>query len=79
MIDDQTMTSLIRREMPDAHVQVWDLTGTMDHLRVHVKSQAFAGKSPLDRHRMVEHAVREARADGRLHALEIRTDVLEQQ
>ena len=77
MIDDRSMTDLIRRELPDAHVQVWDLTGTMDHLRVRVRSKAFAGKSPLDRHRIVEHAVREARADGRLHALEIRTEVLE--
>ncbi|HTV75319.1 MAG TPA: BolA/IbaG family iron-sulfur metabolism protein [Candidatus Acidoferrales bacterium] len=77
MIDDQGMTSLIRATLPDAHVQVWDLTGTMDHLRVLVKSKAFAGKSLLDRHRMVEQAVREARADGRLHALEIRTEVLE--
>jgi len=77
MIDDQTMADLIRREIPDARVKVRDLTGTMDHLRVEVKSKAFAGKSPLDRHRMVENAVREARADGRLHALEIRTEILE--
>lgn len=77
MIDDQTMAELIRREIPDARVEVRDLTGTMDHLRVQVKSKAFAGKSPLDRHRMVERAVREARADGRLHALEIRTEILE--
>jgi stress-induced morphogen len=77
MIDDEGMTFLIRETMPDALVQVWDLTGTMDHLRVLVKSKAFAGKSLLDRHRMVEQAVRGARADGRLHALEIRTEVLE--
>jgi stress-induced morphogen len=77
MIDDEGMTFLIRETMPDALVQVWDLTGTMDHLRVLVKSKAFAGKSLLDRHRMVEQAVRAARADGRLHALEIRTEVLE--
>ena len=64
------------RAMPDAHVQVWDLTGTRDHLRVLVKSRAFVGKSPLDRHRMVEAAVREARAEGWLHALEVRTEVL---
>ena len=74
MIDDQSMTELIRRSIPDAEVRVWDLTGTMDHLRVLVRSREFAGKSPLDRHRMVEQAVREARTDGRLHALEIRTE-----
>jgi stress-induced morphogen len=77
MIDDQTTADLIRLEIPDAQVEVRDLTGTMDHLRVRVKSKTFAGKSPLDRHRMVEYALREARADGRLHALEIRTEILE--
>ena len=63
--------------MPDAEVRVWDMTGTMDHLEVFVRSKAFAGVSPLDRHRMVEEAVREARADGRIHALAIRTEVVE--
>jgi stress-induced morphogen len=79
MIDDKTMTELIQGALPDAKVRVWDLTGTMDHLRVHVKSQAFAGKSLMERHRMVEKAVRPARADGRLHALEIRTETMEQE
>jgi stress-induced morphogen len=77
VIDQSTMLEMLRRTMPDAQVQVVDLTGTMDHLRVIVRSQAFAGKSLLDRHRMVEAALREARADGRIHALEIRTQTLE--
>jgi stress-induced morphogen len=76
MIDDNTLIGLIRLEIPDAQIVVEDITGTMDHLRVHIQSKAFAGKSPLDRHRMVEHAVREARADGRLHALEVRTETV---
>jgi stress-induced morphogen len=74
MIDDNTLIELIRLEIPDAQILVEDITGTMDHLRVRIQSKAFTGKSPLDRHRMVEHAVREARADGRLHALEVRTE-----
>jgi stress-induced morphogen len=49
----------------------------MDHFDVLIRSQYFAGKSPLDRHRMVEKALAEARADGRIHALAIRTDLLE--
>jgi stress-induced morphogen len=77
MIEGATVGNLLRRSMPDAQVDVFDLTGTKDHLRVFVRSKAFAGKSPLDRHRMVETALREARADGRIHALEIRTEVLE--
>ena len=77
MIEDEAMIALLRRAMPDAQVAVTDLTGTRDHLRVLVRSRAFAGKSLLDRHRLVEAAVAEARADGRLHALEIRTETLE--
>ncbi|MGH7709615.1 MAG: BolA/IbaG family iron-sulfur metabolism protein [Vulcanimicrobiaceae bacterium] len=77
MIDATGLSALIRRTVPDAEVRVTDLTGTMDHYRVLVKSNAFAGKSLMDRHRMVEAAVRDARADGRLHALEIRTELLE--
>ncbi len=64
---------MLRETMPDAQVQVYDLTGTRDHLEVLVRSQAFAGVSPLDRHRMVERALAPARADGRIHALQIRT------
>ena len=70
---DQEIQVLLRRTMPDARVQVYDMTGTMDHLEVFVESKAFAGVSPLDRHRMVERALAPARADGRIHALQIRT------
>ena len=70
---DQMITAMLRTTMPDAQVQVYDLTGTRDHLEVLVRSKAFAGDSPLDRHRMVEKALAPARADGRIHALQIRT------
>jgi stress-induced morphogen len=77
MIDDASMTALIRRRMPDAQVEIVDLTGTMDHFNVVVRSNAFAGVPLMDRHRMVEAALAEARADGRIHALSIRTETLE--
>jgi len=64
---------MLRETMPDAAVEVYDLTGTMDHLEVFVQTKAFVGVSPLDRHRMVERALAPARADGRIHALQIRT------
>ncbi|GAC1583680.1 MAG: BolA/IbaG family iron-sulfur metabolism protein [Candidatus Elarobacter sp.] len=64
---------MLRETMPDVQVRVRDMTGTMDHLDVFVVSEAFAGVSPLDRHRMVEKALAPARADGRIHALQIRT------
>jgi stress-induced morphogen len=77
MIHSSTMTDLIRRAMPDAEVEVVDLTGTMDHFNVLVRSGAFRGVPLMDRHRMVEGALAEARADGRIHAMSIRTEVLE--
>jgi len=77
MIDEASMVALIREALPDAQVQIWDRTGTMDHFDVLIRSNAFAGKSLLDRHRLVEKAVKPARDDGRIHALAIRTDLLE--
>ena len=73
LVIDAVITAMLRETMPDAQVQVYDMTGTMDHLEVFVRSKAFAGVSPLDRHRMVEKALAPARADGRIHALQIRT------
>lgn len=77
MIDNSSMIGLIRRAIPDAEVEIVDLTGTMDHFDVLVRSKAFRGVSALDRHRMVEGAVAAARADGRIHAMSIRTEPLE--
>ena len=77
MIDEADVADLLRAAMPDAQVRVFDLTGTKDHLEVLVASRAFTGVSPLDRHRMVERALAPARADGRIHALQIRTAIPE--
>jgi len=77
MIRNDEMTGLIRQALPDADVRIVDLTGTMDHFDVFVRSNAFRGVGPMDRHRMVEGALAEARADGRIHAMSIKTDLLE--
>jgi stress-induced morphogen len=77
MIDDASMTALIRKTLPDAQVRIHDMTGTMDHFEVLVRSSAFTGKSLMDRHRLVEKALKQARDDGRIHALAIRTDLPE--
>jgi stress-induced morphogen len=77
VIEDDELAALLRRSLPDAEVMVRDMTGTKDHLEVFIRSKAFAGKSPLDRHRMVERALKPARDDGRIHALAIRTETRE--
>jgi stress-induced morphogen len=76
MIDDESLTALIRVSLPDAQIQIVDTTGTRDHFRVRIRSDHFSGKSLLDQHRMVYRAVQTARDDGRIHALELRTEPL---
>lgn len=75
MIDSEGIVALIQARMPDAQVRVTDLTGTMDHYDIKVSSTAFAGKSLLDQHRMVYAALETARQDGRIHALQLKTEV----
>jgi stress-induced morphogen len=57
--------------MPDAAVTVTDRTGTMDHLKVTVVSEAFQGKNLLDRHRLIYQSLDVPMKDGRIHALEL--------
>ncbi|HXP93195.1 MAG TPA: BolA/IbaG family iron-sulfur metabolism protein [Candidatus Binatia bacterium] len=77
MIDEAGITELIRVKIPDAQVRITDLTGTMDHYDIRVRSAAFKGVPLIDAHRMVSNALREAHADGRIHAMQIKTDVPE--
>jgi stress-induced morphogen len=65
------LTDYVRKAMPDAVVTVVDRTGTMDHLKVTVVSDAFQGKNLLDRHRMIYQALDGPMKDGRIHALEL--------
>jgi stress-induced morphogen len=76
MITHSDIEQLIRTALPDAVVQTQDRTGTLDHYNISVASAGFAGKSLLDQHRMVYGALRTALGDGRLHAIELRTEVL---
>jgi stress-induced morphogen len=57
--------------MPDAAVTMTDRTGTMDHLKVVVISEAFRGKNLLDRHRLIYQELDAPLKDGRIHALEL--------
>jgi stress-induced morphogen len=58
----------IRTAMPDARVELQDLTGTSDHWKALIISAAFAGKSLIQRHRMVM-AVLAEEMKGPIHAL----------
>jgi stress-induced morphogen len=71
MITPAVLTDYIHKSMPDAVVTVTDRTGTMDHLKVVVVSDAFRGKNLLDRHRLIYEALDGPMKDGRIHALEL--------
>lgn len=58
----------IRAALPDAVVTLEDLTGTADHWKARIVSAVFAGRSALDRHRLVHRALAEE-LKGPIHAL----------
>lgn len=77
MIDNDALAGLIRAELPDAEVGIFDRTGTMDHFNVTVRSHAFRGKTLIEQHQLVYGALKGALKDGRVHAVELKTIVAE--
>jgi stress-induced morphogen len=73
LIENDALTALIRADMPDAEVAIMDRTGTMDHFNVTVRSSAFRGKTLIEQHQLVYGALRAALKDGRVHAVELKT------
>jgi len=68
----EEITAKIRESIPDAEVEIKDLTGTADHWEAVVVSSTFEGKSPIERHRLVFDALAEE-MKGPIHALTIKT------
>ena len=68
----EEIAAKIRAALPDAKVELRDLTGTADHWEAVVVSAAFAGKSLIERHRMVFAALSEE-MKGPIHALTLKT------
>jgi stress-induced morphogen len=77
VIANEALTELIRAKLPDAEVGIFDRTGTMDHFNVTVRSKAFRGKTLIEQHQLVYGALRAALKDGRVHAVELKTIVVE--
>ena len=75
MIDNESLTALIRASISDADVDIYDRTGTMDHFNVTVRSAEFAGRTLIEQHQLVYGALTAALKDGRVHAVELKTIV----
>ena len=64
---------MIKAKLPDAQVQVQDLTGGGDHLQAIDVSSEFEGKTLVKQHQMVYAAVKEPMASEAIHALALKT------
>ena len=73
MVTPEQVVSMIQSEMPDAEVQVTDLTGGGDHLEVTVVSNKFEGRSLVQQHQLVYKAVQSAMSSEAIHALALKT------
>ncbi|MBI4352440.1 MAG: BolA family transcriptional regulator [Candidatus Omnitrophica bacterium] len=72
MITPSEIQKLIVAGIPDARVEVKDMTGTGDHFEIAVVSRAFGGKPVLEQHRMV-FSILEKEMQDRIHAVKLKT------
>lgn len=66
--------AMIRRAIPDAHVEIDDLAGDGDHYAARVVAESFRGISRVERTRRV-YAALGGRMGAELHALQLTTAV----
>lgn len=71
-MDSRTIEQMIRQGLPGAEVQVQGADGV--HFEAVVTCAAFAGKSTLQRHRMV-YATLGSKMGNEIHALALRTEI----
>ena len=73
MISPHQVEEMILAAIPDAQVQVQDLTGGGDHYQVVVISSQFEGKPKVQQHQLIYGSLREAMSSEAIHALAIKT------
>jgi stress-induced morphogen len=73
MVHPDQVKAAITLAMPDASVEVEDLTGGGDHLQVTVVSSAFNGLTRVKQHQLVYGALRQELASEAIHALALQT------
>ena len=73
MVHPDQVKAAISLAMPDAQVEVEDLTGGGDHLQVTVISAAFDGLTRVRQHQLVYGALRQELASEAIHALALQT------
>jgi acid stress-induced BolA-like protein IbaG/YrbA len=78
MLAAQQLAETIVGAIPDAQVEIRDLTGAGNHFEAAVVSAQFAGKSMIAQHQLVYAPLKALLATGELHALALKTYTPEQ-
>ena len=73
MVQPDAVAAAIRQALPDAQVQVEDLTGGGDHLQVTVVSEGFRDLTRVKQHQLVYAALSQELASEAIHALALST------
>jgi stress-induced morphogen len=61
----------------DAHVEVTDLTGTLDHYQVVIRTNALKGMTRINQHKAVMSVFDQELKTGEIHAFTLKTSALE--
>jgi stress-induced morphogen len=72
----EEVKTLILSQLQDAHVNVSDMTGTLDHLEILVASDSFKGKMLIDQHQVIMDILKDSLKE-KIHAVKIKTMTLE--
>jgi len=70
--DLNELKQMIEADLPGSSAEVFDETGTGDHLRAEVRAPQFEGLTRINQHRLVKSAVKRRFDDGTIHALTIK-------
>ena len=70
LLTPEQVKGLLADFFGNAQIQVMDLTGTNDHYKTVIVSEKFEGKSLVQRHQLVNEALKEP-LKGPIHALTI--------
>lgn len=72
----ENVISIIKSGLNDAHVEVYDMTGTADHLDILIVSDAFIGKTLIAQHQVIMDLLSESLKSD-IHAVKLKTMTFE--
>lgn len=72
----EKVKSILKSGIPDAHIEIHDMTGTADHLDILIVSDSFKGKMLRAQHQMVMDLLGPS-LKNEIHAVQLKTMTFE--